>query len=537
MEPRDEKSENCGLAIGKGRLFNFRPALFAAAFFALGIAFSYARLVKGASFLWLLSGLPLSAATLLFSKKRLRAFFTLCVFAFVFSAGAASFALKTESFLSGGVYFGENVVAGTVAEKFDYGSVVVIRLENPLVSGNREKGALVATLSPSEAENIDLADEVVFTAKISTVTGIEGEEYDFSNGVRYRASAANVVVTGKSGNLFLLARRRLRTALYSGMDEETAAVTYAVLTGDTSGIDGGLLENVRRGGVAHIFAVSGLHVGALYAFCRVLFDKTRLKGLPPVVKWLSLTALLVFYGGVCGFSASVVRATVMCLLAYASALIGIKSDMLENTGAAAFLLLAFDPSSLFGTGFRLSFAACLSIGVSARPLSDGLKKILPFTEKGDPDKPTGIPARIGRSAIGFLSVTIAAQIGSAPVLLDAFGYLSLWGLLLNCAFVPLIGGIFALLLIFAVVAAVFPAAAGVVLYPPAVLWNALLLVFHAADFSASLFSGVKIGAAAVLYYAGVLLFSDKIRLPRRRKILFCALCFVLFGIAVYAING
>ena len=103
--------------------------------------------------------------------------------------------------------------------------------------------------------------------------GFRAEEV--SGRVRFQIDVSSLTVTGKSKNPFLAVRSRLVETLYAGMDEESAAVTCALLTGDTSGIESGLLENVRRGGIAHIFAVSGLHIGALYAFCLFLFRKIR----------------------------------------------------------------------------------------------------------------------------------------------------------------------------------------------------------------------------------------------------------------------
>lgn len=58
------------------------------------------------------------------------------------------------------------------------------------------------------------------------------------------------------------------------------------------------------------------------------------------------------------------------------------------------------------------------------------------------DKPLGLGERVKQAVASFLSVSLAAQIGTAPVLLASFGYVSLWSLLLNCLFVPLIGARF-----------------------------------------------------------------------------------------------
>ena len=133
------------------------------------------------------------------------------------------------------------------------------------------------------------------------------------------------------------------------------------------------------------------------------------------------------------------------------------------------------------------------------------------------DKPLGLGERVKQAVASFLSVSLAAQIGTAPVLLASFGYVSLWSLLLNCLFVPLIGAVFALLLALVLFSCLLPlGAAPVLLYLPSVFWSAALLVFHAADFSFVL-TGFKLGAAAILYYAIVVLLSGKINIERKKK--------------------
>ena len=337
-----------------GKRFNFRPALFSAAFFALGIAFSYSHLFLRASPWWLLCAVPVFFVVLLSTKDKAKALAALALLFCCFSVGALRFSCEIEEFRACKVYTGEHTVAGTVTEKNDYGGFSRIVLSELSIDGERAEGKLAAALGGSFSKKVALSDRVLFSGTLETDVSLFGDygfkSDDVSKKIRYTANVASLSVTGKEFDLFRAARSRMRRVIYAGMDEESASVTYALLTGDTSGIESGLLENVRLGGVAHIFAVSGLHVGALYSFCRLLIDKTRLRGLPALVRFFLTAAALVFYGGVCGFSASVVRAMVMCLVLYASALLGIKSDLLENTGVAALFLLALHPVAL-----RLAF--------------------------------------------------------------------------------------------------------------------------------------------------------------------------------------
>ncbi len=509
-----------------GKLFNFRPVLFAAVFLGLGIAFAYARIFKGASFLWLLFGIPLLGMPFLFLRGAVKAFLTAGIFALCFSLGALSFSLEWNSYRTCGGYAGECTVTGTVVEKKVYENFSMIVLSGITIDGNEEKGKLVAYLGVASANEIELSDEVLMLGKVETEISLF-DEYGFQaeeivESIKFRAAADSIQTTGRGFRPFLAARSRLKQVLYTGMDQDSASVAYALFTGDTSGIENGLLENVRRGGIAHIFAVSGLHVGALYAFCLLLTEKTRLQRLSKPARFFLVSAVLLFYGGVANFSPSVLRATVMCLVFYASKLIGNKPDLLESAGVAAFLVLLFRPALLFEVGFRLSFAACFSIGILSRRLLDGFDLCL-FVDRralAAAGKPPSLFSRFRCSVSSFLAASFAAQIGTAPLLLSAFGYLSVWSLFLNCLFVPLIGGVFAGLLALTFVACLLPiAAAPVLLYVPSVLWAAALLIFYAADFSFVL-AGIRLGAATAAYYALFVVCSDKLQMTKRVRILF-----------------
>lgn len=104
-------------------------------------------------------------------------------------------------------------------------------------------------------------------------------------------------------------------------------------------------------------------------------------------------------------------------------------------------------------------------------------------------------------------------------------------------FVPLVGAVFAGLLAIVFVAAMLPlAAAPVLLYVPSVLWSAILLVFHAFDFSLPAIQGWCFGRGAVLYYAALCAASDKVNLSARDR--FLSVLFLAAGtvLAVVGIN-
>lgn len=548
------------------KLFNFRPILFIALFLCAGIVFTYATLLKGFSNTWLLALLPVVVFPFFFCKNKADCYTRAVAVAgllLAFFVGLGVSRLQFTAYTYNEAFdYGESAVVGRVVEKAEYDTSVRVLLDDVYIDGERVQGKLNAYLPRTFDIKIQLSDNLLLVAAIEKNTAPFGE-YGFraseiSNNVRYFARGVKVCeVTGHDFQLFHELRNRIERVVYAGMDDDTAAVTMAVLTGDTSGMDEGLLENTRRGGIAHIFAVSGLHVGALYAFCLLLFQKTFLRKLPKGARFGLLATLFFLYGGICGFSPSIVRASVICSVAYAFSLLGIKGDFLTSLGAAAIVILLFSPVALFEVGFQLSFAACFGIALFAKPLRDFTTAklhaiVLCFSESARRERaieesvaphkrdtrPLSIVGGLKNNAIAFLSASIAAQVTTAPLLLYYFGYISCWSLVLNCLFVPLIGALFSVLLSFVLIASILPiAVSGVILYIPNVVWAAVLLLFYAFDFSSFCLTGIKLSIIPIfLFYLWITFFSDKWNLSPRWKS--AAKWTLIFGFAVtmYALN-
>ncbi len=543
------KKENGGI-----RVFNFRTLLFCALFLCLGILFSLGYVVYGLP-LWLaflivpLTGLICLLSFTITQWRRICVSVGLLLISFILGAGC--FAWQVKDFQSATVYNGEYAVFGKVVEKETDGRTCAVVLDNLSVDGERTKGTLTAYVSLSAYESVSLSGEILVRGKLRTKTQLLGDYgfrgYAVEENARYFMNVDDCTVLDKDFDLFLSIRGRMEKVIQAGMDDTPAAVTIATLTGNTSWVEEGLLDNIRRGGIAHIFAVSGLHVGALYAFCLFLIEKTKLRNTPKFVRFIILMVILLFYGGICGYSASVIRATVMCLLLYFAKLAGLGNDFLETVSAAAIIVLLFSPVSLFTIGFQLSFAACFGIALFSRPVRKTLyalgdffkytvfrRKRKPFVLEED-THPLNNRQRIIRALVSFVSVTVAAQIATTPIQIAAFGYLSVWSLLLNCLFVPIVSAAFSVLLLFVMIACCLPVACSyVILFIPNAVWSALLLVFEIVTFSSV--SILHFPAWAFCsYYTSAILCSGRWNAPkwllRLLAVMFTAVCVCILVLA------
>jgi len=206
-------------------------------------------------------------------------------------------------------------------------------------------------------------------------------------------------------------RESLASAL-QGATERPRALLAGLTIGDTSNIDYWTTEMFRRSGLAHLVAVSGSNVAMVLAAIAILTVRR------PLVLRGTIGAIgLVAYVAVVGPEPSVLRAAGMGLVGLIAYVCGRQATSLNALGIALVAVLTFKPELLFSVGLHLSAAATLGIVVWAQPIERRL-------------------ARLPRIVSGPMSITLAAQIGVAPLLIVAFEQLSLVAPLANLLAAP-----------------------------------------------------------------------------------------------------
>ena len=193
---------------------------------------------------------------------------------------------------------------------------------------------------------------------------------------------------------------------------QDAGIYRALLTGDKSAMDEDIRSLYQENGIAHILAVSGLHLSILGLG---VYELLRRFGSSKAASGIVAALLIVSYGILTGCSGSALRAVLMLLLRFLGAAVGRSYDMLTAMAAAALFLLWKEPFMLFSAGFQLSFLAVLAIGLCAQ---------LPSP------KPTFFAG---------LWLSFYLQLLTLPVILFHFFRFPLYGILLNLIVLPLMG--------------------------------------------------------------------------------------------------
>ena len=483
---------------------NFRFFVFAALSLCAGIALYLAiRLNRFSFFDFVPFILVFVLAFYPFSLKRLLG--VLCVVICFSSLGVVLVHIGCERYLSG-VPAGEYVVEGRV-ETFSEGNGYRYCVLNSLsFDGVSADGKMNVSLSD---ESVRAGDIVTFRASVLRYDLPSGSMNPsrFAKNIRYHAITDASEVTGKRGVLLLL-NAKIYDCLQEGMERDEAAVGYALLTGNTAPMDEGLLTVAREGGIAHVFAVSGLHIGIVYSAVLVAFKK-------PLKRYAALPALALAlcYSALCAFTVSSVRALIMCSVLSVQRFLGRKTDMVTSVSVAAVIVLILMPEQYISVGFTLSFGACVALALFSHTFARAFRKIK-------------CPAFLADYLAGSLSV----QLFTFPILLSTFGYASVWTFLLNFLLLPCLP-VLLIALILCTLFSLVTTLTGALIVPAGMI-SLLLFVLSVVD-TAFVVKGFSLGAGCAVIVTLCIVATQRFRLrPCAKAVGLCTLCAVFVAVVV-----
>ncbi len=260
----------------------------------------------------------------------------------------------------------------------------------------------------------------------------------------------------RSRNFFLQQREQLLQRFNDGgLEGDAYAVVAAMSLGDKSALSRDVKSVYSVSGASHVLALSGLHLGIIYMLLSLFLPRRRWPALSQLLMILVVWAFVLLVG----MPVSAVRSAVM-LTIYGVLSIGRRNKMSINVLAfTAFVMLMWNPVWLFNVGFQMSFMAVwailLFVPLFTSVFSDQYYMEHPWVAK----------------LWGMVAVSLAAQLGVAPLIAYYFGQFSTCFLLTNLLVVP---AAFIILCL----------AIAVLLFPPL----AYLLLYIVNGLNASLYS-------------------------------------------------
>jgi len=241
----------------------------------------------------------------------------------------------------------------------------------------------------------------------------------------------------EAGPAVLLSRLRaaIGDRVRAALPGETGDIAVALITGDRSGLSEDSLRAMRDSGLAHLLAISGLHLGlvAMTVFFVVRFSLTTVEWLAlryPVKKIAAVTALVVsfLYLLISGASVPTQRAFIMTGLVLVAVLLDRQAISMRLVALAAVVVVALHPEATVGAGFQMSFAAVIALVAVYETKARHL-----FNTGAD----HGPGTRILHYAGGVLLTTAIASVATMPFALHHFGRIATLGILPNLIAVPL----------------------------------------------------------------------------------------------------
>jgi competence protein ComEC len=243
-------------------------------------------------------------------------------------------------------------------------------------------------------------------------------------------------------------RARLADALVRAMPGRRGAFAAAIIVGDRSNIDKADAEALRVSSLAHLLAISGLHMGLLtglvFAAVRVL-----LAALPVAVAGVSakkaaaVAALCAGLGYLMlsGATVATQRAFVMMAVAFTAVLIDRPAISLRGLALAAAVVLAIRPVSLMDVGFQMSFAATAALVAGYEEVRR--RRQLRYARQEEKRQKHGRRGRVLRTAglylAGLVFTSVIAGTATAPYSAYHFNRVAPYGLPANLAAVPVMG--------------------------------------------------------------------------------------------------
>ena len=198
-------------------------------------------------------------------------------------------------------------------------------------------------------------------------------------------------------------------------DQDYAVIT-AMALGDKTALDAETKDAYSIAGTSHVLAVSGLHIGIIFQLFILLLGGRKKSILTICLSTIAIWSYVVLIG----MPASAVRSATMISI-YSFAILAQKDALSVNNLAVAYIIMLFiSPLYLFDISFQMSFLAVASILMFYPPLFDLLKS----------------HGKIIRSLWGLFSVSLAAQIGTLPLIVYYFGRISCYSLLTSFIAIP-----------------------------------------------------------------------------------------------------
>lgn len=283
-------------------------------------------------------------------------------------------------------------------------------------------------LSGEGADDLRPGDRLTITASFRMADTMAGEETDYyyAKGILLIGNCEEWTVKRPERVPVkywpAMVSRALKDSVARAFPDSAAPLVTALITGDKTQLPDGVYSALRRSGLAHVIAVSGLHVSFLAGLITTLLGRRR--RLSAVVG----ICLLFFFAAVAGNTPSVQRAAFMQAMLLIAPLADRENDPPTALSTVLMVLLVVNPYAAASVSLQLSFATVAGIFLFTGPLCEKWGRNLPRKPKSFWIK---LGCRTARGVIASVATTLGAIVFTTPLMAFYFDSISLISPLAN----------------------------------------------------------------------------------------------------------
>lgn len=322
-----------------------------------------------------------------------------------------------------------------VSEK---GTFYIVKTET--VDGKNVRAGFKITLEQKEeimpGTVISASGSVKSFSEATNPAGFDEKSYQYGNGIFLSLKDVKIYSIKKPivpvYEMLNRVKKHFLSVYAKVFDEKNASLAGAMVLGDKASLDADIKQLYQRNGIAHLIAISGLHIamigGVLYQILR------KALGSFSIAAGIGIT-FIILYGIMTGLSGATCRAVLMLTVSIGADVSGRKYDTITAVSVALLFMLIKNPYQLTQVGFLLSFGAIIGIAVIYPILKQYLHKLPKWLD-------------------GLL-VSVSVQLTLLPVMLYYFYEIPVYGILLNIVVVPLMSVLLPLLIFCGIIGSVF----------------------------------------------------------------------------------
>lgn len=486
----------------KERWFNYRPICLIFVFLLLGSVFAFFVAYDSiiSAIISLISVVIIIGCilTIAIVRKKLKYFY---IPLFSFLIGVLAFNLTIFNFNNGVI---NNYVPSVVQARISSvgkanDSFLYLQADSVILDGEEIKENIIIYVYDSSSlyKDIEVGAKIKFNPTSFYKEDIFKNEIPYAklitNNVKYvtNVNISKLSVMEVDKTFAEMVKERIKENLSLGLSNENTEIAYSALFGEKAMLNSEQYDAYQLSGVAHLLAVSGLHVGIIVGLFRKIFKKLK-KHL--WVKLAVICPLLLIYMYICNFAYSIIRASIMATILLLSEQFGTEYDSFCSISVTGIIIYFINPLCVFDVSFLMSFGCVIGIAILYKPIYKMLTEKLKFNKT------------IASSA----SMSLSATISLIFVMAFFFQNLNIISIIANIIIIPLFTVAFTCNFIISIISLFIPILA-YLMYPINYILDFInLIAIMFGNLTFSNFNTLSFNYIGVIIYCALLLIIGRL---------------------------